>query len=66
MNGFKKNKILFFGVAFSTLFISCKKEVAPEAKPLEISVVKVLQQDVRIESGFTGQTFGQSDIQISR
>lgn len=65
MNGFKKNKILFFGVAFSTLFISCKKEVAPEAKPLEISVVKVLQQDVKIESGFTGQTFGQSDIQIN-
>lgn len=65
MNGFKKNKILFFVIAFPTLFISCKKDVAPEAKPLEISVVKVMQQDVRLESGFTGQTFGQSDIQIN-
>lgn len=65
MNRFKKYKVLFFVITFSTLWISCKKEVAPEAKPLEISIVKVLQQDVRLESGFTGQTFGQSDIQIN-
>lgn len=65
MNTLKKIKILFFVIAFSALLISCKKEVAPEAKPLEISVVKVLQQDVRLESEFTGQTFGQSDIQIN-
>jgi membrane fusion protein (multidrug efflux system) len=65
MSALKKIKILFFVIAFSALWISCKKEVAPEAKPLEISVVKVLQQDVRLESEFTGQTFGQSDIQIN-
>jgi membrane fusion protein, multidrug efflux system len=65
MNGLKKNKILFFVIALSTLWVSCKKEVAPEAKPLEISVAKVLQEDVRLESGFTGQTFGQSDIQLN-
>jgi membrane fusion protein (multidrug efflux system) len=65
MNALKKIKILFFVIAFSTLWTSCKKEVAPEAKPLEISIVKVLQQDVRLESEFTGQTFGQSDIQIN-
>lgn len=65
MNVLKKIKILFFVIAFSALWISCKKEIAPEAKPLEISVVKVLQQDVRLESEFTGQTFGQSDIQIN-
>jgi membrane fusion protein (multidrug efflux system) len=65
MNALKKIKILFCVIAFSALWISCKKEVAPEAKPLEISVVKVLQQDVRLESEFTGQTFGQSDIQIN-
>ncbi|MBW4361198.1 efflux RND transporter periplasmic adaptor subunit [Flavobacterium taihuense] len=52
-------------MVFSSLWISCKKEAAPQAKPLEISVVKVLQQDVRLESEFTGQTFGQSDIQIN-
>ncbi|TRX34185.1 efflux RND transporter periplasmic adaptor subunit [Flavobacterium sp. ZT3R18] len=65
MNALKKIRILLFVLAFSALWISCKKEVAPEAKPLEISVVKVLQQDVRLESEFTGQTFGQSDIQIN-
>jgi membrane fusion protein (multidrug efflux system) len=65
MNALKKIEILFFVIAFSALWISCKKEVAPEAKPLEISVVKVLQQDVRLESEYTGQTFGQSDIQIN-
>jgi membrane fusion protein (multidrug efflux system) len=65
MTVLKNIKILFFVIAFSALLISCKKEVAPEAKPLEISVVKVLQQDVRLESEFTGQTFGQSDIQIN-
>lgn len=56
-----------FLLAILLIFLmpSCKKEVASEAKPLEISVVKVLQQDVRLESEYTGQTFGQSDIQIN-
>ena len=48
-----------------TFFVSCKKEVATEAKPLEIAIIEVLQQDVRLESEYTGQTFGQSDIQIN-
>lgn len=65
MNALKKIKILFFVLVLSSFFISCKKDVAPEAKPLEISIVKVLQQDVRLESEFTGQTFGQSDIEIN-
>jgi membrane fusion protein (multidrug efflux system) len=34
-------------------------------KPLEISVTKVLEQEVRLESEYAGQTFGQSDIQIN-
>lgn len=56
-----------FLLAILLIFLmpSCKKEVTTEAKPLEISVVKVLQQDVRLESEYTGQTFGQSDIQIN-
>jgi membrane fusion protein (multidrug efflux system) len=49
----------------STVLISCKKEVTLDIKPLEITVVEVLQQDVRLESEYTGQTFGQSDIQIN-
>jgi membrane fusion protein (multidrug efflux system) len=60
------NKIYFL-LAILLIFTmpSCKKEAAPEAKPLEISVTEVLQQDVRLESEYTGQTFGQSDIQIN-
>jgi len=59
-------KIYFLSAILSISIVSsCKKEAAPEAKPLEISVTEVLQQDVRLESEFTGQTFGQSDIQIN-
>ena len=47
------------------MMLSCKKEPSPEMKPLEIEVTDVLQQEVRLESEFTGQTFGQSDIQIN-
>jgi len=65
MNAINKIKILFFIVIALPLYTSCKKETAPAAKPLEIPVVKVLQQDVNLESEFTGQTFGQSDIQIN-
>lgn len=54
-------------LALSLVFAmpSCKKEAAPEAKPLEVAVTEVQQQDVNLESEFTGQTFGQSDIQIN-
>jgi membrane fusion protein (multidrug efflux system) len=65
MNTPKKFKILFFVIAFISLLSSCKKESLPEAKPLEISVTEVLEQDVNLESEYTGQTFGQSDIQIN-
>ena len=60
-------KKTYFLLAVSLVFMlsSCKKEVAPAMNPLEISVTEVLQQDVRLESEFTGQTFGQSDIQIN-
>jgi membrane fusion protein (multidrug efflux system) len=60
-------KKIYFLLAILLFFImpSCKKGAAPEAKPLEISVTEVLQQDVRLESEYTGQTFGQSDIQIN-
>ncbi len=61
----KKIKILLFITVLSSLYISCKKEAPPQPKPLEIPIVQVLQQDVNLESEFTGQTFGQSDIQIN-
>jgi membrane fusion protein (multidrug efflux system) len=52
-------------IVFLTFLSSCKKEVVPKSNPLEVEVIEVLQQDVRLESEYTGQTFGQSDIQIN-
>jgi membrane fusion protein (multidrug efflux system) len=47
------------------LTFSCGKKTAPEAAALEVPVTNVVQQDVRLVSEYTGQTYGQSDIQIN-
>ena len=59
------NKIYSSALLLSLFIFSCKKETPSSPKPLEISVTSVLQQDVQLESEYTGQTFGQSDIQIN-
>lgn len=56
---------LYFPLIFATVLISCKKAELPEMKPLSVSVLEVKQQDVNLESEYSGQTFGQSDIQIN-
>lgn len=58
-------KILLANLFFLAILSSCKKEAAPEMNPLEVLVLDIVQQDVRLESEFSGQTFGQSDIQIN-
>jgi len=47
------------------VFSSCKgkKEVQVVA-PLEVPVVQVMQQNVELESEYTGQTYGDSDVEI--
>jgi membrane fusion protein (multidrug efflux system) len=47
------------------LTFSCGKKAAPVAAPLEVPITNVVQQDVRLESEYTGQTYGQADIQIN-
>jgi membrane fusion protein (multidrug efflux system) len=47
------------------LTFSCGKKTAPVASALEVPVTNVVQQDVRLVSEYTGQTYGQSDIQIN-
>ena len=48
------------------LIFSCGgKKTAPVAPPLEVLVTNVVQQDVRLQSEYTGQTYGQSDIQVN-
>jgi membrane fusion protein, multidrug efflux system len=61
-----KKKITFLIVLPVMLLIySCGKKTAPVAPALEVPVTSVVQQDVRLESEYTGQTYGQSDIQIN-
>ena len=47
------------------LFACGGKKNATVAPPLEVPVAAVVQQDVRLESEYTGQTYGQSDIQVN-
>jgi membrane fusion protein (multidrug efflux system) len=47
------------------LFSACGKKEVPVQAALEVPVTSVVQQDVRLESEYTGQTYGQSDIQIN-
>jgi membrane fusion protein (multidrug efflux system) len=61
-----KKTITFLLVLPVMLLInSCGKKAAPVAAALEVPVTSVVQQDVRLESEYTGQTYGQSDIQIN-
>ena len=60
------NRIYFLSTILSLFLVfSCKDEVQPVIKPLEVMVTPVIQEDVNLESTFTGQTYGQSDIQIN-
>ena len=53
--------ILIVALAFS----SCKgKKEVQAAIPLEVPVVQVMQQDIALESEYTGQTYGESDVEI--
>ncbi len=63
---YKMKQTYFLSAMAAILFLSsCKKENALVMKPLEVSVTEVLQQEVRLESEYSGQTYGQADIQIN-
>lgn len=60
------NKFFLLSALIVTLFFqACKEKQVQQAVPLEVMVTKVLQQDVSIQSEYTGQTYGQADIQIN-
>jgi len=61
----KKTITILLVLPVMLLIYSCGKKTAPVAAPLEVPVTSVVQQDVRLESEYTGQTYGQSDIQIN-
>ena len=61
----KKTITMLLVLPVMFLIYSCGKKTAPVAAALEVPVTSVVQQDVRLESEYTGQTYGQSDIQIN-
>jgi membrane fusion protein, multidrug efflux system len=61
----KKTITILLVLPVMLLIYSCGKKTAPVAAPLEVPVTSVVQQDVRLVSEYTGQTYGQSDIQIN-
>ena len=51
--------------AFVLLSLSaCKEEAAPEARPVEVPVVKVIQRDTPITAERVGQIYGAQDTEI--
>jgi membrane fusion protein (multidrug efflux system) len=60
-----KPKISLLAFPVFLLLFACGKKEAPVQTALEVPVTSVVQQDVRLESEYTGQTYGQSDIQIN-
>jgi membrane fusion protein (multidrug efflux system) len=60
----KKTITTLLALPVFLLLSACGKKEAPVQSALEVPVTSVVQQDVRLESEYTGQTYGQSDIQI--
>jgi membrane fusion protein, multidrug efflux system len=60
-NGFITCLVLIVAVGFT----SCKgKKEVQVAAPMSVPVVQVMQQNVALESEYTGQTYGESDVEI--
>jgi membrane fusion protein, multidrug efflux system len=60
----KKLSLSCLLVLFAFLFPSCKEKKETAFVPMEVPVVEVVQQDVALESEYTGQTFGDADVEI--
>jgi membrane fusion protein, multidrug efflux system len=61
-----KKTITFYSLLlFAIILFSCKgKKESPAFQPMEVPVVQVMQQDVNLESEYTGQTYGESDVEM--
>ena len=61
----KKPFTILLALPVFLLFSACGKKTVPVQFALEVPVTSVVQQDVRLQSEYTGQTYGQSDIQVN-
>jgi len=61
----KKTCFAFLFIITMSIFPYCKDNKEGQAViPLEVPVVQVMQQNVSLESEYTGQTYGESDVEI--
>jgi membrane fusion protein, multidrug efflux system len=61
----KKAFLTFLSVIIAIACFSCKgKKEVQAAKPLEVPVVQVMEQNIALESEYTGQTYGEADVEI--
>jgi membrane fusion protein (multidrug efflux system) len=59
-------KLYLSGLLFliALLLPSCKEKKVAAVLPIEVPVVQVIQQDVALESEYTGQTYGDADVEL--
>jgi len=61
----KKTITFYFIILLLLILYSCKgKDEGPAVQPMEVPVVQVMQQNVDLESEYTGQTYGDSDVEM--
>ena len=61
----KKRSIIFLIVIVGLALASCKgKKEIVAVIPMDVPVVQVLQQSVNLESEYTGQTYGDADVEM--
>jgi membrane fusion protein (multidrug efflux system) len=61
----KKTCLICLSLIIALIISSCKgKKEIQAVMPLEVPVVQVMQQNVALESEYTGQTYGDADVEI--
>jgi membrane fusion protein (multidrug efflux system) len=61
----KKTITLYFIILVVLILYSCKgKKEGPAVQAMEVPVVQVMKQNVALESEYTGQTYGDADVEI--
>jgi membrane fusion protein, multidrug efflux system len=60
----KNGYITCLFLIMALVFSSCKDKKEIRVAPIEVPVVQVLQQNVALESEYTGQTYGDADVEI--
>jgi membrane fusion protein, multidrug efflux system len=60
----KKIRVCCLLILIALVLPSCKEKKEVTIAPLDVPVVQVVQQDVALESEYTGQTYGDADVEI--